>query len=365
MPKTRDIHGGDVWAAARGLGVETGRVIDFSASINPLGMPSGARKAARDSLGLAPHYPEPSAATVVEAFEAAHSLEPGSALAGNGSAELIYQAARALVPEKALIIEPAFSEYARALSSTGCRVERFTAGRKHSFVPDTERLVHRIAKGYDVLFIANPANPTGALVPRRDLVRVIEACRSTGCVCVVDEAFVDFVEEESVKGLAARYPNLLVLRSMTKFYAMAGLRLGFAVAAPRGRLMAHLRRSTVPWTVNTPALMAGAESLRDGTYRARTIKWLAPAREKLARGLAGAGPVEVFPSAANFLMCRITGGRLSATDLRDALLARGLLVRDLSAFRGLGPDYFRVAVRSTKENALLVESVGEVFSENR
>ncbi|MFQ5465042.1 MAG: threonine-phosphate decarboxylase CobD [Thermodesulfobacteriota bacterium] len=358
----KDIHGGDVWEAARALGLEPHEIIDFSSSINPLGPPKGALRAAARALKFAPAYPEPHSATLVRAFARRHGLVPGRVLAANGSVELIHLVPRVLRPERALIVEPAFSEYRAALGLAGSRVKGLAARAADSFRPSPARLAAALdaATGCpDLLFVANPANPTGALMEKAGLIEIIRLCRRRGTTVVVDEAFMDFTEGESVKDAVGRYTNLVVLRSMTKFYSLAGLRLGFLVASEA--MVKRFSRSIPPWNVNTAAAAAAAAALTDDKFAARTLEWLSRERAYLARGLEATGLLRVYPSSANFLMAEITAGAPPAGELGSRLFRRGILIRDLAGFRGLGPRFFRVAVKGRRENRLLLAATGEAL----
>lgn len=352
----KGLHGGDVWEAARTLGLDPDRIVDFSASINPLGMPPKAKRAAKLALDLSVNYPEPCAATVTLAYAERHGLDRGEVLAGNGSVELIYLIPRVIAPRKALIVEPAFSEYRSALKLVGCRVDSFVLRERDGFMPDFSSLSKRIDRGYDVLYMANPANPTGALLRREDLLGLAASCGKRGTVLVVDEAFGDFAEEESVKHEVRRFRNLIVLRSMTKFFAMAGLRLGFLLA--HGETVRRFRRWLPPWSVNTVAAAAGtAALLEDRRFLERSLREVARERGFLSRGLEETGLARVYPSSANFIMARVIDDTLTAAGLGEALKRKAILIRVLGDFRGLGPGYLRVAVRRRRENELLLEAI--------
>lgn len=355
----KDIHGGDIWKASAESGSEAGSLLDFSASINPLGLSSRARSAVKQAIGLAGAYPEPASSALNGALASFHSVAPLSLAAGNGSTEFIYLLPQVFKPRSALIVEPAFSEYRKALEVFGCPVDSFVLREKEGFSFDLKRFEKKARSGYGLVYIGNPSNPTGAVVEKEAVLEAAGVLERYGSTLVVDEAFADFSERCSVKREAVKRKNIVVLRSMTKFFSMAGLRLGFIVSN-RG-VVKRFSKRLPPWSVNTVASFAAEAALGDAPYIERTHRWLASEKEFLFNGLKGLKRFTVYPSEANYLMVRIKGTGLKAPEVRGALLKRGILVRDLSTFRGLGPEYLRFAVKNREENAALIDGLKRVF----
>jgi threonine-phosphate decarboxylase len=356
-----EAHGGDIWAAARSAGIAPGDLVDFSASINPLGMSRKAVRAVQDSLGhIVSAYPDPASVELTGALSKYHALPPGNILPGNGSTEFISLIPRVLNPKNALIVEPAFSEYRKALRLSGVRVTSYTLKEVDGFMPDIKRLKAELESGgHDLLYIANPANPTGAAIERDKLAELAGACAFSSTMLVVDEAFCDFAEELSVKEEVLRHDNLIVLRSMTKFFAMAGLRLGLIFA--HQKTIARFREHKPPWSVNTPAGAAAVASLKDAAYMQRTFRLVERERRFLTKKISKIKGVKLFPTAANFFMLKITDPNLPARVLKERLLKEGILIRDLSDFHGLGPAYLRIAVRTRRENKLLLDALSSAL----
>ncbi len=351
-------HGGDIWKTARMLGTEPARIIDFSASINPLGLPQTVRRAIKDNIDLLSAYPDPDMEELKSAFARFHGIGNKNVLPANGSTELIYLIPAALKPKRALIVEPAFSEYRRSLRMCACDVRDFLASESEDFVPDLKRLEKRLDKSIDILYIANPANPTGTALDKEGLLRLADRCRRLGIVLVVDEAFSDFTEENSLKHEAAGSDNIIVLRSMTKFFSIAGLRLGFAVSGKR--LLKALRMVQPPWSVNTLAEAAGTAILQDSAFMLRTRRWFQREKVFLSKTLSSIEGLKRFPSDANFFLMKILKRGLDAGMLKDRLLKKKMiLIRDMEGFRGLGKRFFRVAVRAREENRLLASALKE------
>lgn len=353
-------HGGYIWEAARRLGIAPSEIIDFSASVNPLGLPESAREAAARALSVVSAYPDPGCRELNDKLSRRHGIPPGCILAGNGSTELIHLIPRVFRPARALIVEPAFSEYARSLGLAGSEISRLILTGEDGFLPGPEALAGAMKDGIGLAFLANPSNPTGALMTKDAVLEAADAAVRAGCLLVVDEAFADFAEEESVVSEAARRPGLIVLRSLTKFFSMAGLRLGYLAAAED--TVEALTSALPPWSVNTVAAAAGAAALEDGEYIRKTLTLIDSERAYLTERLSAMGGLTVYPSSANYLTARLAGGLPAAAELKETLLHKRLLIRDLSGFAGLGPRFFRVSVRTREENLLLAEAVACALS---
>lgn len=345
-------HGGNVYRIARRLGVSESGVMDFSASINPLGMPESSIEEIRKMTCSLGNYPDPDACIFARKVSDCFGLEPGRVLVGNGSTELIYLIPRALRPQRVLVTSPAFSEYERASRAAGAKVSFLKLKRKNGFRIEPDEFITAL-KGADLSFLCNPNNPTGDVLGRDSVIEIAHAARKLKCFLVVDEAFVDFAPGASVLGVRDN-PYLIVLRSMTKFYAMAGLRLGFGYFPARAA--ASLRAFKEPWSVNTLAERAGAVALDDREYARSTLALMDTEKRYLERRLGKLG-LKHYPSRANFYL--IETGR--AGDIASDLLRRRLVVRDCSDFKGLGKGHIRVAVRSRRENEMLLKGLSNVL----
>ena len=352
-------HGGNVFAVARSLGVTPASIVDFSASINPLGMAPGVRDALAGCVDRLLHYPDKSAADLKESLAAYHGVGTDEIAVANGSTELIHLLPRMVGGKRGLIVAPAFAEYALALKRSGWQFDYLTLKSGDGFALSLQGLQERLAEGYDLLFICNPGNPTGALIAKSDIEGVIRVCDESGTFLVLDEAFIDFCEGESAKELIRKCRRGVLLRSMTKFFAMPGLRLGYAIGAPQ--TVDAITSMQDPWSVNTAAQAAGIASLSDADYCRRTRNYVGEERERLAAGLAGIPRINVFPSRANYILAEIRCG-LSAAKLRSRLLEQGILIRDCGNFQGLDDRFFRVAVRPRAENELLVQQLRSIGS---
>jgi len=351
-------HGGNILALARAHDLPLEALHDFSASINPLGFPAGVAQALQASLAELSHYPEQHAERLVEALSMHHRLAPAHLLAGNGSTELIYLLPRVLRPRSAAIVTPAFGEYARALSLADIPYTQLPLSPSNGFAFDPSALAERLNPECEMVLLANPGNPSGVPVAPQTLREFAERLAGRATL-VVDEAFVDFCPDYSLLQTVTSCDNLYVLRSMTKFYAIPGLRVGYLAGPTAG--ISRLRDAQEPWTVGAPALHAALACLADEAYRRSTLRLFPRLRRQLASGLRRLG-LEVFDAAANYLLCRLPV-ECSAPNLASLLQLQGILVRPCNDFVPLDDRYLRLAVRGSDENRLLLRRLGALLPE--
>ena len=372
------VHGGNlVWAAAIAGCPETD-ILDFSASISPLGPPHSSLAAISSKLGYLKHYPDPNYSELRLALSHFHQVPPEWILPGNGSAELLTYIGREFSQFAATaLITPAFGDYYRALAAYDVRVLEFPFSlakqnndQKQGDKEDREKIsfaqplsslpvmLSNLSLKHGLL-LNNPHNPTGTLWSRQAILPYLEELP----LVVVDEAFMDFLppdKEQSLIEMVEKYPNLVILRSLTKFYSMAGLRLGYAIAHPD-----YLRRWEGwrdPWSVNTLAAAAAVAALADRDFQLQTWEWLAPTRYKLFQGLSSLPRLDPLPGAANFLLVR---AQHSVTQLQEQLLKKHqILIRNCQSFPELGDNYFRVAVLRNQDNQRLIKALSLVLSES-
>lgn len=341
-----DIHGGNIYSREVKY--------DFSANINPLGMPESAVRAVTDSAHLWERYPDPNCTELVNALAQKYSVTSGQLAVGNGAADLIYRIVNALKPRKCLVTAPAFSEYEKALSESGCKITYYELCEEDDFEVK-EDICGLIDENTDLVFITSPNNPTGRTVSSDIIRKLLEKCAENSCILVCDECFIGFTDHPS-ENTALRFinPSLIILNAFTKIYAMPGLRLGYAVC---GSVAAaeRIRSTGQYWSVSVPAQAAGIAALACEDYPDKTRRLVSEEREFLVNALEGTG-IKVFRSDANFILVK------TSSDLYNALLSEGILIRCCSSYRGLNEEYFRIAVRTHEENVKLAEAVRRCVS---
>lgn len=356
---TRD-HGGNVGEIARLRGIDESTIIDFSASINPLGYPQGLRAAINGRLDSILHYPDIDAHDLTEALAGYHTAVPEHIAVGSGSTEFFYLIPQIMKPRTALIVSPAFSEYEKGLRMAGTDVSYFPTNKEQNFEIDAPALCEMLRNRYDLLYICNPANPTGVLTPKETLHRILMCARDAGTLTLVDEAFVDFVEEASLKSEIPAFHDLIVVRSMTKFFGLPGMRIGYIISS--SRWVTAIRHGKTPWSVSSLAQIAATAALGDTAFIGATRSYIAQEKLFLKDTLNTVPYIIAYDSAANYLFIAVddkTG--LTSTQVRDRLIPEGILIRDCSTFQGLGDRYFRVAVKRHDQNVILVDALRRIF----
>ncbi|NJM95250.1 MAG: threonine-phosphate decarboxylase [Acaryochloridaceae cyanobacterium CSU_5_19] len=357
-------HGGNlVWAATL-AGCPPESILDFSASINPLGPPETAIAAIQAHLKTLTHYPDPSYQSLCQVLSEVHRLPLDWFIPGNGSAELLTWACRDLAQcAWTGILTPAFADYARALQSFDAQVRPYPINLVEQFSGNTLSLAKVLATAEltsikvsqaPSLLLNHPHNPTGQLLALKQ----VESCLEQFSLVVVDEAFIDFLppgDQQSMIPWVMEHPNLVVLRSLTKFYSLPGLRLGYAVGHPER--LARWRQWRDPWCVNSLAVAAGIAALQDHSFQQQTWDWLTSARTQLSAGIAELPGLHPFPSLANFLLI---AADYPVPSLQTALLKEHqIFIRDCLSFPELGAGYFRVAVRTASENQRLLAALAD------
>lgn len=353
-------HGGNRRALAASAGREPGGVLDASASINPLGPPDWLRPTISAAVADLVHYPDPDCADLLAAASRRYGAPASHFVAGGGTSELLYALPRATGLARAVLPAPCYADYATACHKAGYDLRRLPAAELDGFAVHPDQ-IEAVLRSPSLVLLGSPNNPTGRVVPAAAVREM--AGRHPQSLFVVDEAFADFVPGfESLAG-ASRPHNVAVLLSLTKSFAIPGLRLGLLAASPD--LADWVRKNLPPWTVNTLAQAVGVKALGDAAYLARTRAVLPGLRDRLAQGLAALGLV-VYPGAANFLLARLPINGPTSTELcRRVLAEHGIALRDCANFSGLSDRFVRVAVRPEAETDRILAAMAAVLDPPR
>ncbi len=337
------IHGGDIY--------RNPDCIDFSANINPLGPPDSVKQAVADCVHAIAHYPDVQCRELKKRLAAAEQTEEEKLIIGNGAAELIFALGYSLRPKQALLPEPTFAEYEQALLAAGCHISYYPLLEENGFQL-TEAFLKILTKEIDIVFLCNPNNPTGVLTERELLVRIIERCSAEQIFLVVDECFLDFVEEPEAFELSAltdSCQNLFLLKAFTKRYAIPGLRLGYGICGDKV-LLEKMERAVQPWNVSVPAQAAGIAALEETDYVEKARDLIREEKRFLKGELTRLG-MQCYGSEANYIFFRGEKG------LCEGCKTQGVLIRDCGNYPGLQEGFYRVAVRTRAENERLIEGI--------
>jgi threonine-phosphate decarboxylase len=354
------IHGGDVARIAAQLNCPPEQVIDFSANINPRGLPQAARKALADGAQRPEkllRYPDWETHLLRRLLAERLSVPFESVVLGAGASALIADAIRALKPAHCMALVPAFAEYRRACDAARCKFSGIPLHDKNQFSIDIRECIRLLrAVRPDLLILNNPHNPTGSLTSADAIRRVFECAAEMRTTVLVDEAFIDYAPDEEITTCAAGSPGIIAIRSLTKFYGCPGLRLGYAVAHPS--FAEQITRHIPAWPVGALPLDVLASAVADSDYARQTLAENDQERRRLFHALRALG-LQAYPSAANFIFARLPDSWPTSAELREALIGRHrVLIRNCDSFEGLEQGrYVRLAVLGSVENTLLIHSL--------
>ncbi|TYP56795.1 threonine-phosphate decarboxylase CobD [Thermosediminibacter litoriperuensis] len=352
-------HGGNIYEVSKRFKLNHREILDFSANINPLGFPDSVRRIIWEKIDDIIHYPDPGQVELREAASVYYGIKPENILSGNGSVELINLTLEALRPSKVIIPSPTFTEYAFASQNRRIKTELVDMTKNDFYWDDdfVESIKARICPGALVI-VCNPNNPTGYLIVKDVIKTLIDETERAKAFLLLDEAFMDFVgESQSLCTEVMSCPNVIVLRSLTKFFALPGLRIGFALG--NEKLIKKIEKLKDPWNVNTFAGAVGSAVLKETAYIEKTRKYISQEREFLWDGLRQISCFKPFRPAANFIFVKITA-KFGAGFLARELLKRGIAIRECGDFAFLDDSYFRVAVKDRKANETLLEALREI-----
>lgn len=346
-------HGGDVYSRTED---ETNiEYIDFSANINPLGLPAGVQKAIKQAVQQCSQYPDPFCRALTTATADFLKLPKEFLFFGNGAADVIFRLALTLKPCKALLLAPTFSDYEKALATVGCAIKYYYLQEKYAFEPQSD-ILGAITEDIDLVVICNPNNPTGKTIKRPLLEEILKKCVQKNARLLVDECFMDFVSKHkaySLSNLVAKYPVLIILKAFTKTFAMPGVRLGYCICSDLDMLK-NLHEHGQDWSVSVLAQKAGIAALKEHDYLAKAYSLVEKERKYLTRQLNQLG-AKLYDSEANYIFFYMD----QPEDLKNKLRERGYLIRSCDNYRGLGSGYYRIAIKTRALNRKIIKAIKE------
>ena len=360
-------HGGNVY-------VHDG-VLDYSANLNPLGIPASVKEALVRAVDSFDIYPDPSCTQLVSAIAEFENVDTDWIVPTAGATDAITRLCHAAALEhedaRALVCAPCYSGYEQALEQAGIPIERHELHEADG-LHVTRRILDDITDEIGLVFLANPNNPTGLCLERDLLESVLARAEEIDAFVALDECFIDLTQQGGSNDLLERFSNLVIVKALTKTFALAGIRVGYALSSSAG-MVELLRSLGQMWAVSTPAQTAGTVALREGEYVQQAQKLIAQERARLTAVLQNHG-MHVVPGQSNYLMFKVPDETQSATDgsplhqapacqrLYEDLLTHGVLVRRCENYYGLHGQWYRIAVRSSEDNDRFIEAFEKVCS---
>lgn len=349
-------HGGNIHKYAREHGISKMEVIDFSANINPLGISKKALEKIEGSFSDILNYPDPDYRELKESISNFENIDPDNIILGNGAIECIFLLGEHIKSEHTLLLAPTFVEYERAFSKYGSSLSFHNLKEEYEFKLNVEEFISNIQDSVDTIVICNPNNPTGCLIDKSELYSILEYCKKKNIILIIDEAFIDFTDNEdenTMKTYISEFDNLIILKSLTKFFAMPGLRLGYLMTSNES-VKDDINSNRIPWVINCMASNIAVNSLNDVGYIESTKKNIKAQRKYLTQELTKNNNLNVYPSNANYIFFRCK------FDLLSELTKYNIMIRSCSNYRGLNSEYYRIAVKDEKSNGKLIEAINEI-----
>lgn len=352
------VHGGNTEEIARQYKLNSNEIIDFSANINPVGLNENVKAAMINAIDKVVKYPDITYFNLNNSIGEFEKVDISNIMLGNGAAEVIFNIVRALKPRKALLPAPTFSEYEEAIISVDGEIEYYKLNEYNNFKLDNG-FIERIKDDIDIIFICNPNNPTGVLTTQEFIREVLKKALTTDTVVVVDESFIDFVKQSEIylsNNLLMDYKNLIIVKSLTKFFAIPGARIGYGLCS-NNEIINEISKVTVPWSVNVMASDGIIQGLKEKDYIEKSIEYVKSEKEYLYSALKEIKSLKVFEPSVNFIMFKL----LIDVDLKNELIKRKILIRSCDNYIGLSSSFYRIAVRTRKENNKIISEIKNIL----
>jgi len=327
-------------------------VIDFSSNVNPLGCHPGVKRYLKKQLGLISEYPDPNSTGLRANLAWFTGVPKKQIVVGNGATEIIYNFCKTFLNKKThvLIPIPTFSEYEVSAKLCESKISFF---KTMNLTKNLQKFIMKIPRN-GCVFICNPNNPTGVLIQKNEMIKIITAAKKKSAIVFVDETFIELVpgNDESVIKQIKKFENLFILRSLTKSFGLAGIRIGYGVGSPQ--IVEPLQKIKIPWNVSNIAQGAASAAICYHPFLDKTRKLIKREKNFISSNLAKSKKLACYNSATNFLLVKT---KIKSKLLQKKLLKQRVLIRDCSTFRGLNQNYVRIAVKTRKENIKLLKAL--------
>lgn len=354
-------HGSDIELISQKYLISQEEILPYASNVNPLGMSPLAKEALVEYIDAVESYPERNYARLRTAISNYCNVDMEHIILGNGTSELIRKTFDTIKPKKTMIVGPTYSEYKNAAILNGSEVEMYMLNQLDDFELDITRFTEALHEGIDMLIICNPNNPTGKAIRKDDMDTILESCRSHNIFVMVDETYVEFVQDVSLissVSLVKDFENLIVLRSTSKFFATPGLRLGYAITSNK-EVLADADNSKIPWNINSLASIASV-MFSDERYMNLTSSLIQTERNLIYSALCSRKTIKVFKPDANFILIRLLKEDLTASEVFEHCIKKGFMIRDCTDYEGLGDKYIRFCFLKPEQNDQVVNTILEI-----
>lgn len=358
-------HGGNLYLASKVYGVKEEDFLDYSANINPLGVPKKLKVLIKEKMNGLINYPNIDYALLTEQMSCYLSIDFNNVVVGNGATEIIYLALEALKPKKAVLPVPSFSEYKGACKKFNVDLQYLNLDEEKDFLLSLDDIKNILTEDIDMLFLCNPNNPTSTLLKKDVIEDIVKYSLEKEVNVILDESFIDLTEDEeknSLMHMVEEYKNLIIVRSFTKFFGIPGLRIGCGIC--NSSLAEELIKLRLPWSINYFATLVGNILDKDSQYIKDTRQWINTERIWFYSKLSNIKELKVFYPNTNFILVKILDENFDSKSLRDAMGKQGILIRDCSNFNNLDNKYVRFAIKDREKNIKFLNVLKKVFNNN-
>ncbi|MBU0600265.1 threonine-phosphate decarboxylase CobD [bacterium] len=354
-------HGGNIWAYAKKYNLEPEKILDFSANVNNFKDQKQIRKIILRNISKISCYPDLKQHDLKEIVAERNKLDNENVVLGNGSIELIYLISKYLSPCQVKIVVPTFGEYEEALKIFGSKISYFKTLEKDNFDLNIDLLLDNL-RDEKVLFICNPNNPTGRLIKDNHLLRLIEGLKKRKIFLVIDEAFLDFCQDKidlNFRRELVKEGDVFLIRSLTKVYGLAGLRLGYALVG--NELSKQLNQMLPPWNVNCLAYEVALGILKDKEADEKIREKVNREKRFLVSRLSKLRYLKIFDSQTNFILIKLLANTLNVEKIEEELIKSKILIRNSQSFHLESNNYFRIAVKAHHQNKFFIQKLQEIL----
>lgn len=353
-----EIHGGNIYKLQREGKKD---ILDYSSNINPLGVPESLKKAVSENFSVLTRYPDINYTELRESIGKYNNISPENIIAGNGATEVLFLYIKALKPKKVLIAAPTFAEYERAVKNAECEIDFFELKEEDNFILNKDEFIQK-AVNYNLAVICNPNNPTGKFISKEIIFEINENLKKSGTKLFIDECFIEFISgwEEKTSALF-KSENIFILRALTKFFALPGLRLGYGICFDK-KITEKINEIREPWSVNGFADLAGKVILNDIEYIKNSEKWILEERKYFTDSLKEIEEnkkIKIYDTETNFILIKLF--EMTSEEFKNKMEEKNILVRNASNFKFLDNSFVRLAIKDREKNQKVIGAVKEVL----
>ena len=353
-------HGANLYDLSSKLGLNKNELMDFSSNINPLGSSRLAKQAVIDNIDMVSIYPDPSYHDLKLSISNYCGCATDNILLGSGATELISSFINIVSPKKAVLLSPSYSEYEKELSKSNCIINKFFSKKENLFKVNVDEFINFINSDCnDIVVICNPNNPTGFAFSNGEMKKILE---NTNALIMVDETYIEFTDTNiySSTKLVDDFDKLFIIRGTSKFFGTPGIRLGYGLTS-NSNIKNSINSNLDLWNINTLATIMGEVMFKDDSFIKNSYQTLTSEREFLLKELSSFKDLTVYPSKGNFILSEIKSKKIEASEIREILISKQIIIRDCKSFEGLDEYFFRVCTLNHNQNSLLIKTLESIF----